>query len=308
MSKEENAVNDGKVVTEEVVETTETEGSQPETKVEDTVLASVETEEAPTDEVEEPEADAQPEESSLETKEEEEVPFNKNPKFNERLESIEEKYGKKAQLWDTLTKISTNDPEFGLNLMEKLEAAGELPKGTHQEAKGKLESSKTDIKKPEDTTTELSSLPEVQFAKQLMQDKQQEEQVEQQRIEGLLQDFEKKHTDIDTSKNPRVLRARIATLAEGYRDDGMTYEESLEESYNVLFNRESMIEDAREKGNVEGRIKADLASVATTPSSNRAASTTSVRKLTREEEEARQLLGYSKKDYVKYKDSDGSVE
>ena len=310
MAKEEKAVDSQEVVTEEVVETTKSEESLPETRAEELPLASVDEDETPADEAEQEASEdtESQEESSLKEKEEE-IPFNKNPKFQERVKEIEEKYGKKAQLWDTLAKLSNNDPDFQLEVTRRLEAAGELPKGTYELAKKRYETSVTEEKEPDEISKKVESLPEVQFARQLMQQKQQEQLEEAQRIEKILQDFEKRHPDIPQSPNPRVLRARIATLAESYREEGMEYEKSLEEAYNVLFNRESMLASEREKGEIEGQIKADVRSVASTPSESQAkASSTGLRKLTREEEEARAVLNMTREEYIRYKDSDGFVE
>ena len=294
-------------VAEEVVESTESEVSSPEPEgefsasVEDKVDVSQETEET------KDESEDTKEDSSLEK--EEDVPFNKNPKFQERVEEIKTKYGKKAQMWDTLAKMSNNDPEFQLELTKRLEAAGELPKGTYELAKKQMEpTSKEKEKKPDELEEKVSNLPEVQFARELMQKQQEEKQAEETRIEGILQSFEKKHTDIAVSEKPKVIRERIATLAEGYRDEGMSYEDSLEEAYNILFNRESMIADAREKGEIEGQIKSEIKSVVSTPSSSQGVTKSNVRKLTREEEEARLILNMSREEYVQYKDSDGFVE
>jgi len=302
VKKTDDVVKD---VTEETV--VESEVSSPETNGE--FSASVE-EEAPSVQETEQEVDKVPdtqeEDSSLQK---EEVPFNKNPKFQERVEEIETKYGKKAQLWDTLAKMSSNDPDFQLELTKRLEAAGELPKGTYELAKKQIEpTSKKEENKPDEIQEKVSSLPEVQFARQMMQWQQQEQIAQDNRLEGILQNFEKKHTDIAASEKPKVLRARIATLAEGYREEGMDYEASLEEAYNVLFNRESMIADAREKGELEGQIKSEIKSVASTPSSSQGVAKAGVRKLSREEEEARTVLNMSREEYVQYKDSDGFVE
>lgn len=286
----------------------ESEGSSPETEAEDAPLATVED-----TEVEKPEEfETQPEkeeakESSLK---EDEVPFNKNPKFQERVSEIETKYGKKAQLWDTLAKLSSNDPEFQLEITRRLEDAGELPKGTYDLAKKQIEPNlkKEKENKPDELEEKINSLPEVQFARDLMEKQRREKEAEEARIEGILQKFEAKHTDIASFERPEVIRARIATLAEGYRDEGMDYEQSLEEAYNILFNRESMIANAREKGEIEGQIKSEIKSVVSTPSTSQVVSKTATRKLTREEEEARTLLNMSREEYVRFKDSEGFVE
>ena len=296
-------------VTEEVIENTESEGSSPETKGE--FSASVE-DEAPdsqeTEDKEDKSQDTQEEDGSLEK--EDKVPFNKNPKFQERISEIEIKYGKKAQLWDTLAKLSSNDPEFQLEITKRLEDAGELPKGTYDLARKQIEPNlkKEKENKPDELEEKINSLPEVQFARDLMEKQRKEKEAEEARIEGILQNFEAKHTDIANSEKPEVIRARIATLAEGYRDEGMDYEQSLEEAYNILFNREKIIADAREKGEIEGQIKSEIKSVVSTPSTSQVASKTTTRKLTREEEEARTLLNMSREEYVRFKDSEGFVE
>lgn len=300
-------------VTEEVVaDTAESEDSSSETEVEDTSPESVETEETETEEVEDNSEDETGEgESSLKEDSEETVPFNKNPKFQERVREIETKYGKKAQLWDTLAKLSNSDPEFRLELTRRLEAAGELPKGTYEMAKQKAETQgvqKDEKKEPDELEEKVSRLPEVQFARDLMRKKQEEEAAEEARIEGVLRDFEARHTDIASSEKPKVIRKRIATLAEGYVEEGMKYEDALEEAYTILFNKDSLLAREREKGEVEGQIKAGIKSVAGASSGSQKQSTQPLRKLTREEEEARAMLGYTKEEYIRFKDSDGSVE
>lgn len=299
-------------VTEEVVETTESEDSSPETEVADTSSEEVETEETETDEVEDSSKDDTDDDKSSLTGAEDTVPFNKNPKFKERVEEIETKYGKKAQLWDTIAKLSSSDPEFQLELTRRLEAAGELPKGTYEMAKQKASSvdqtDKTENKEPDELEEKISKLPEVQYARELLRKKQEEEAAEAERIEGLLQNFESRHTDIANSKNPKALRKRIATLAEGYREEGMDYEKSLEEAYRILVDKDSMLAEAREKGELEGQIKAGIKSVAGTSTGGQKQSSTPLRKLSREEEEARAMLGYSKEEYIRFKDSDGFVE
>jgi hypothetical protein len=309
MEEVKKTVDDQEVVTEEVVETTESEESSPETEVEEKPLASVDEEEAPVEETEEePEETQDQEDSSLKKEEEEEVPFNKNPKFQERVAEIETKYGKKAQMWDTLAKMSNNDPEFQLELTKRLEAAGELPKGTYEMAKAQRETSSQETQEPDEVSEKISSLPEVQFARELMRKQQLEQAQRENEIEGLLQNFERKHPEIASSQKPEVIRARIAALAEGYRDEGMNYEESLEQAHSILFNREGMIAEAREKGEIEGQIKSEMKSVVSTPSSSQGASKPSLRKLTREEEEARAVLNMGREEYIKFKDSDGFVE
>jgi len=301
-------------VTEEVVaDTAESEDSSSETGVEDTSPESVETEETETEEVEDNSEDETEEgESSLKEDSEETVPFNKNPKFQERVKEIETKYGKKAQLWDTLAKLSNSDPEFQLELTRRLEAAGELPKGTYEMAKQKVETQgvekQDNNKEPDELEEKVSKLPEVQFARDLMRKKQEEEAAEEARIEGVLRDFESRHTDIANSEKPKVIRKRIATLAEGYVEEGMKYEDALEEAYTILFNKDSLLAREREKGEVEGQIKAGIKSVAGASSGSQKQSTQPLRKLTREEEEARAMLGYTKEEYIRFKDSDGSVE
>jgi len=300
-------------VTEEVVaDTTESEDSSPETEVEDTSSEDVTEEETTADEAEDnSEAETDEDESSLKDDSEETVPFNKNPKFQERVQEIETKYGKKAQLWDTLAKLSNSDPDFRLELTRRLEAAGELPKGTYEMAKQKAETQgvrKDEKKEPDEIEKKVSSLPEVQFARDLMRQKQEEKAAEEARIEGVLRDFESRHTDIASSEKPKVVRKRIATLAEGYVEEGMKYEDALEEAYTILFNRDSLLAREREKGEVEGQIKAGIKSVAGASSGSQKQSTQPLRKLTREEEEARIMLGYSKEEYIRFKDSDGSVE
>lgn len=309
VKKEEKAVDSQEVVTEEVVETTESKESPPETKAEETPLATVEEDESPADEADQEASEdiTDQEESSLKEKEEE-VPFNENPKFQERIREIEQKYSKKAQMWDTLAKLSNNDPDFQLEVTKRLEAAGELPKGTYELAKQRYETSVVKEEEPDEISKKVESLPEVQFARELMQQKQQEQIQEEQRLERILQNFEKKHPDIAQSENPRVLRARIATLAESYRDEGMEYEQSLDEAYNVLFNRESMLANEREKGEIEGQIKADVKSVASTPSASQGKASKGLRKLSREEEEARAVLNMTREEYIRFKDSDGFVE
>lgn len=301
-------------VTEEVVaDTAESEDSSSETGVEDTSPESVETEETETEEVEDNSEDETEEgESSLKEDSEETVPFNKNPKFQERVKEIETKYGKKAQLWDTLAKLSNSDPEFQLELTRRLEAAGELPKGTYEMAKQKVETQgvekQDNNKEPDELEEKVSKLPEVQFARDLMRKKQEEEAAEEARIEGVLRDFESRHTDIASSEKPKVVRKRIATLAEGYVEEGMKYEDALEEAYTILFDKDSLLAQEREKGEVEGQIKAGIKSVAGASAGSQKPSKMPLRKLTREEEEARVMLGYSKEEYIRFKDSDGSVE
>lgn len=307
MGEINNVVDDQEVVAEEVVETTQSEESLPETTAENATVASVD--EEPTEE-EKQEEETQSEESSLEKEDSQkkEVPFHENPKFKERVEEIETKYGKKAQMWDTLAKLSQNDPTFQLELTKKLEEAGELPKGTYELAKKKFDKPSKENEKPDEISEKINNLPEVQFARDLMRQKQEEKAAEDAKIEQTLRDFESKHTDIAASEKPAVIRARIATLAEGYRDDGMSYEESLEEAYKMLFKRDELIASAREKGEIEGKIKSDLKETVSTPTGSQISSNNSTRKLSREEREAMAVLGMDEEEYIKYKDSDGYVE
>lgn len=301
-------------VAEEVVaDTAESGDSSTETEVQDTSSEDVSEENTSTDEVEEKssEPEAEEDKSSLKEDSEETVPFNKNPKFQERVQEIETKYGKKAQLWDTIAKLSNSDPEFQLELTGRLEAAGELPRGTYELAKKRIETQGVETKEkkePDGLEEKVSRLPEVQFARDLMRQKQEEEAVEAARIEGILQNFESRHTDIANSEKPQVIRQRIATLAEGYVEEGMKYEDALDEAYTILFDKDGLLAKEREKGEVEGQIKAGIKSVAGASSGSQKPSTQPLRKLTREEEEARAILGFTKEEYIRYKDSDGSVE
>jgi len=295
-----------------VVDTTESEDSSPETEVENTSSEEVEEKESFADEAEEnSETETDEDKSSLTEGSEKEVPFNKNPKFQERIQEIETKYGKKAQLWDTIAKLSTSDPEFQLELTRRLEAAGELPKGTYELAKQKIEEQgvlKNEKKEPDELEEKVSKLPEVQFARDLMRKQQEAQAAEEARIERILQNFESKHPNIANSEKAAVIRKRIATLADSYVEEGMKYEDALEEAYTILFDKDSLLAKEREKGEVEGQIKADIKSVAGVSSGSQKPSTQPLRKLTREEEEARAMLGYTKEEYLRYKDSDGFVE
>jgi phage I-like protein len=193
----------------------------------------------------------------------------------------------------------------------KLEAAGELPKGTYEAARKQLDESelgKKDTNKPDELEQKISTLPEVQFARELMRKTQEEQATENLKLEKTLQDFEARHKDIPNSEKPSVIRKRIATLADGYVEEGMKYEDALEEAYNMLFNKDAVLAREREKGEVEGQIKAGIKSVTGTTVGSSSSNPQTLRKLTREEEEARALLGMSKEEYIKYKDSDGFVE
>ena len=259
-----------------------------------------------------PEEDKKHADSSLEQE-----PFNKKLKFKERLEEIENKYKGKADNWDAFIQGTETDLDTRLKAIKILESQGKVPQGTHAMAVEAMAPKKKEEKKPvpneEVILEQLQKLPAVQYANKLYEDAQKQEEIKRAETEAILTKFEEEHADIATQ--PVEVKGTIATVAAFLRTKSpeLSLADSLNQAYDTLFNREGLIQTAREDGEIEAKIKATQKEVISTPSSTTTTTHEGLRKLTAEEERARQSLGgdsagWSRESYIKFKDGDGQVE
>lgn len=240
-----------------------------------------------------------------------ETPFNKNPEFKKRLDDIENKYGGKARNWDAFMASIQGNPDMQLQTVKILEDSGQVPKGTYDMAIKKLGVSKKNKKdtKPvdDDVVEKINALPEVQYARELYEDNQKKKQQEEAEKLATLQAFEDKHQDV--VNKPGEVKATIATVATFLqsKDSKLSLADALDQAYQTLFKQEDVINEAREKGKVEGQINAATRNVIATPSTTSSAGRQGIRKLTPEEEAGRQSLGgdstgWTREEYIKFKD------
>jgi hypothetical protein len=294
--QDQNSVVDETGVVDGVEETTET-GSQP---VEQTGQVETET----TTEL-------------VVSDEEKPEPFHKDPAWQERIGEIEQKYGTAAKNWDTVSRLAATDPDFALVIIEKMEKAGEVPEGTYEKAKSELKTEEKEKKETKETKEPevvldpklqeaLLNNPDLQYARQLKERALQEEARAKQKAEEFLQNFEAKRPEIAKSKNPLLTRQAIAVETQRLMaEKGLKYEDAINEAYLWIVKRESVMEEYREKGEIEGLARNIQEDVVTTNGGS-AQSSSSTRRLTPDEENARASLGFTKEEYVKYLDDPNS--
>lgn len=234
-------------------------------------------EEKPLEEVSEPEP-----------KKEEKIPFTERPGVKERLEDIEQKYGSKAQYWDSLTELAQQDPGFRVAVLEKLEAAGKVPDGTteaeRQRASSLKEESEYVEKLPDDIKADLMAAREYR--------RQQESKATE-----FLSKFESNKSDIAASPNPQRTRSLIFNLAtEMVQREKVPMADAMERAYKVLLH--GGVSDQE----VETAIAKNQEGVGAVSSGGVSASK-GLRKLTQEEKRAAELAGMTPREYVKFKDT-----
>lgn len=268
-----------------------------------------------------PESQAETETSSEETvtpqKEEDVVedkptPFHKDPAFKERVQEIETKYGKAAQNWEIVNQLATEDPEFALIMIEKMEKAGKVPQGTYEKAKLELkpepkEEKKQDTKEVVGVEDVLKNNPDIEYARQLRERDLQRQQEEAAKAEKFLQDFEAKRPKIAESSDPLLTRQSIAMETKRIMKENkdISFETAMDIAYKWVVERESVLEEYKEKGEIEGlarRVQED--SVTSTGGS--ASPSKRLRALSPEEVNARDLMGLSTEEYLKYLDDPNS--
>lgn len=255
----------------------------------------------------------QQQEEKADASEEEETPFHENPKFQERIKEIEEKYGAMAKGWQMIQEVAQADPEFALMLVKKLEDAGKIPQGSYERAKSelalgqKIGSTQEQEAAPKhgDVSNELNKLLEAHPAfKQLIaayeeQERQQQEAI--MRMERTLQDFEARHKDIPN--DPAVRRAIGAeAMLRMKKDPNLKFEDALEQAYRWVLHRDEVLKEMREKGELAGMVSNIQQGVASpTKGEGKPAKT-----ITLSPEEARQAekLGLTPEEYIKYSNPD----
>lgn len=305
---------DVKVQTEDVSQETDetsSEAVEPETKT--VVIATTDEDESSQEEP----ADGEPstEQSEEEPKKEEEAKPDSSlkeetptsNKFEERIKNFDEKVMAESRFAQDIMEASNTDPQLKLALTKALEKQGKLPAGSSELMEKSL-FKPTEEKAEVVQEDERTLTPEQLFIRNLMKEQQEKEQKEMLRRESVLQDFETRHPDIAERENAYEVRNQIAVLERAYKMQGLSETEALEEAYNVLFNREALIEKAREKGKIEGQIQADVKSIASTPSGSSQSSVSTLRKLTKDEEVARKFLGMTHEEYLNHKDAMAAAE
>lgn len=271
--------------------------SQTTETVTDDVVAEEETSvEEPVKEEAPSESEPEPVKQEEPVKKEEEIPFVERPGVKERLSEIEEKYGSKAEYWDTITEISQQDPEFRIAVLEKLEAAGRIPKGTVESFK-----KKTEVRQESDEY--INSLPEdvradLIAARQLRMEREQQAIRERTAAEKFFAEFERTRPEIASSPNPVRTRNLIFTLAsELVERNGLEFEAAMDQAYKTVVRGTNTQNEELERTIQSNKENASAIAPSVSNASGR------IRKLTQEEKRAAELAGMTPEEYVKYKDS-----
>lgn len=237
-------------------------------------------------------------------------PFNKNPAFKARIGEIETKYGTKAKNWDSFAEILQEDPELALKVVEKYEAKGLVNKGTTDALKAKIEAEKKQketaqapLKNEEDTELEkaIQEHPDVKYARELREANDAKKKSDEEALGNWLMNHEKKHPEIEKSKNPELTRKTISSLAQlKMAQDGADFETAFEDATNEVLHPGEAQKQAEEDGEINGEIKS-IQQSAGTFSGGGAAVGDKTPKLTPEERTAMDLAGFKDpKEYLKY--------
>lgn len=262
----------------QTLETTEDVVVEEEESVaEDVTPAEEVEEEKPLEEV--PEPDAQ---------EEEKIPFTEKPGVKERLTEIEQKYGSKAQYWDSITELAQQDPDFKIAVLEKLEAAGKVPEGTADAERQKVSS----LKKESDYVEQLPEDIKADLLAARNFRRQQEEKARE-----FITKFESDKPEIAASSDPAKTRSLILNVAtEMAQREKIDFSVAMDKAYNALFH--SGVSDQE----VEVAISKNQESVGAV-SSGGVSGSRKLRKLTQEERRAAELGGMTPEQYIRFKDS-----
>ncbi len=225
---------------------------------------------------------------------EEDLPFHEKPGVKERLAEMEEKYSSKAEYWDAITKISQDDPEFRVEVLERLEALGRVPAGSAEAERkrvGSLKEGEEYLEKmPESVREDLKAVREMRSIQQQTQQQQLEE------ANRYLEDFEKARPDIATSPNPTRTRGLILNLASELMDrEEIEFDSAMDKAYKTILNKS---EDAQVRDKV--RQNKESASAVTTGTSG---SSKRLRKLSASEKRAAEIGGMTPEEYIKYADA-----
>ena len=233
----------------------------------------------------------------------ENVPFNENPKFQERLKQIEDKYGEKAMSYDVVMEAAKFDPDFRVSFAEALEKSGQAPAGTADKVREAALKEKSENK----TNTKVSSpIPqaegseEYKFLQDLYKQAQLQKLEEQKKTLVDAYNFEQKHPEIANMSNVEQFRNIVSSNARYLMSTkNLSWADALESAYKVLVGDTEDIEKAKEKAEVSGQIieaQKNIVSSANVPTGT---PPDKLRKLTPEEENARQLLGGDSKGYTR---------
>jgi hypothetical protein len=237
--------------------------------------------------------------------------FHKNPKWNERIEQIEKKYGTSAKMWETIEQESTRDPKFGAILVERLEKNHVLPPGALEKYREIMkqrgvsldEETKPAVEQKPTAQAQLSPEQEqaIAYARRKSEEESYQVQQAQNQLEDEFQSFEEKHSDIPKMPNASNIRKKIWLEAQDHIDKGMALGEALEVAYKWVVKREETLEEYKEKGEISGLIKSQISSQANAQVSSSSAPTQkSSRPLTEEEKAGARLLGVSNEEYLSY--------
>lgn len=244
-------------------------------------------------------------------------PFNENPAFRERINEIEAKYGEKATLYDSISEIAAEDPKLSLSIIQGLERKGKAPAGSYERAKAELEPlieqqekrEKSSQQQPEPVEkkqeVELEKDPVYSWAKEQKRADDEKREQEKQALLEFLTRFEEERPDIAKTKNPGITRKLISLNAqEIMENENVDYATAMDKAYKRVLHKEEEIENARESGLIDGQLRNAQLESATTVTGQTPASR--ARKLTKEEEQARQHLGIETQRYVELLDNPNS--
>lgn len=236
---------------------------------------------------------------------EDNLPFFERPGVKERIEGIKTQYESKANYWDTIAEISQNDPEFRLLVIQRLENAGRVPKGTTAQLRGQVEASQ---QAAQEKSQYLDNLPpevreDLQAVKVWREQQEAEAQARTQEVETFFMNFESNKPDIEKSPNPERTRNLIFNMASEMVDRGVAkFEDAMERAYKIVLHPESIASEAKEKGQVEALVQSNQEASSAITSGG--ASAGKPVKLTPDERRAMELIGITDPNvYRKMKDS-----
>lgn len=249
-------------------------------------------------------------------------PFNENPKFRERIQQIEGKYGGKAKNWDLINQLAAEDPNFALTVIKKMEDAGAAPKGTYEQAKARLEPQEAQNindeqpgndqqGQPNQLTEEqliqkvLESHPDVKYAREERERREAQEAEMRINANKWLQNFEKDRPEIAQHPNAEQVRKMIYNEAQMQMQKGVGFKDAMDYGYKWVLKRDEVLEEYRQKGEISG-LASNISQTAATPQGGTATPPKTHRALSDEERNAANLMNMSAEEYVKYVDNPNS--
>ncbi len=237
---------------------------------------------------------------------EDDTSFFEKPGVKKRIEGIEQKYGSKAEYWDTISTIAQQDPEFRIVMAERLERAGKLPVGTAERMKGELQQVQ---QQTQNQSQDLNNLPpeireDIKAVREFRQQQEAVKAQQEQEATNFFLDFEKDKPDIAQSVNPARTRSVIFNMASEMVDRGAEKDiaTAMGKAYKIVLHSDELAAKAKEDGQVEAMVQANMEASSALTSGKGVPGKQA--KLSQEERRAAELIGMTPEEYRKYKDTD----